>query len=59
MAVHVDEIHTDVVAAGAAREAEHQDKEPQHVGTAQEAWLEARREAIMWCRRTAAEDFDD
>jgi hypothetical protein len=59
MTVHVEEIHTDVITAGTAREAERKDKEPSHLGAAQEAWLEARRAATMWCRRTAARDFDD
>jgi hypothetical protein len=61
MPVHVDQIHTDVVATGAARETEDkdQDKAPRHLGAAQEAWREAERKATQLYRRTAAEGFDD
>jgi len=59
MSVHVDEIHTDVVASGGAREPEASSHAPRHLGAAQDAWQEARREDAMRRRRTTAEGFDD
>jgi len=60
MAVHVDEIHTDVVpAAEPAGQPTQQPHKAKHLGAAEEAWLDARRSVTVHARRTAAEAFDD
>jgi len=59
MAVHVDEIHTDVVPAAEPAGQPAQQQKAKHLGAAEEAWLDARRAVTMHARRTAAEAFDD
>jgi hypothetical protein len=59
MAVHVDEIHTDVVPAASPPSSSAQESGPKALGAAEEAWREAQRYAVMIARRTTAEGFDD
>lgn len=59
MAVHVDEIHTDVVPAMAPAGEPPGKATPEHLGAAEQAWLEARRAVTVRGRRTAAEGFGD
>ncbi len=59
MAVHVDEIHTDVVPAVAPGGQPGKEPAPTHVGAAEDAWRDAQRALVMMARRTAAEGFDD
>lgn len=59
MAVHVDEIHTDVVPAVAPVDPPGQDMPPERLGLAEDTWREAQRAVTMAARRTAAVGFDD
>jgi hypothetical protein len=59
MAVHVDEVHTDVVPAVAAAVKSGQGGAAEHLGAAEESWRDARRAELVLARRTSAEGFDD
>jgi hypothetical protein len=59
MAVHVDEVHTDVVPAVAPADQPGREPAPAHIGAAEETWRESHRATVMIARRTAAEGFDD
>lgn len=59
MAVHVDELHTDVMrsASNGAQPAERSDHE--RLGAAEERWQESRCRAERLANRVRAEGFDD
>ena len=58
MAVHVDEVHAEVIPSGPSGSAP-TPTAPEPLGTAQERWLEARGLTEALARRIAAAGFDD
>lgn len=60
MAVHVDEIHTDVLpAVMPAAEPSGDEHTPERPAAFEAMWRESHRAALMVHRRTAAHGFDD
>lgn len=59
MAVHVDEIHTDIVPAQAPSVDGAADHHAERLGAADSAWREAHAAALAQARRVAAWGFDD
>jgi hypothetical protein len=59
MAVHVDEVHTDVVPAVLPSTRPSGEHPPERIGVADDMWRESHRAALMISRRTAAQAFDD
>jgi hypothetical protein len=59
MAVHVDEVHTDVVAAGANAAPSAEPAAPDRLGAAEERWQEARSLVERLANRVRAEAFHD
>jgi hypothetical protein len=59
MAVHVDEVHTDVVAAGGNAAPSSEPSTPDRLGAAEERWLEARYLVERLANRVRAEGFHD
>jgi hypothetical protein len=59
VAVHVDEVHAEVIPSGPAGPATPAAGGAEPLGTAQERWLEARGFTEALAHRTAAAGFDD
>jgi hypothetical protein len=59
MAVHVDEVHTDVVAAGSNAAQSFDPSTQDRLGAAEERWQEARCLTERLANRVCAEAFDD
>jgi hypothetical protein len=59
MAVHVDEVHADVVSSGASGRAPTTGPRPDPPGVAEERWRDARCRADWLAGRVRAEAFDD
>jgi hypothetical protein len=59
VAVHVDEVHAEVIPSGPSGSAATPAATPEQFTTTQERWLEARGFTEALARRTAAAGFDD
>lgn len=59
MAVHVGEIHTDVLPAPSPAGGTAGEPTPNVLGVAEQVWRDAQRYALTIACRTAAEGFDD
>ncbi len=59
MAVHVDEVHADVVPAGPAGAAPAPGARPESLGAAEDRWRETRDRLEWLAGRVRAEGFDD
>jgi hypothetical protein len=59
MAVHVDEVHTDVVPEPKTSAGSGHDPSPKHFGAGADSWRDMQRTTLLIRRRTAAEGFDD
>jgi hypothetical protein len=57
--VHIDELHSDIVATPEAGRAVPDDGKPEVPGAAEARWLETRCRAEWLARRVCAEAFDD
>jgi hypothetical protein len=57
--VHVDEVHTDVVSAGAPAAAPAPGSRPEPLGAAEERWRDTRSRLEWLASRVRAEGFDD
>jgi len=59
VAVHVDEVHAEVIPSGPSGPATSPGAGSEPLGAAQERWLEARGFTEALAHRTAAAGFDD